>query len=110
MLSKRTLTSCGLVSAVVATTMFSSTPAHAPCVNVAGVLIQTDLLEGTCMAGGQTGPTTVNGIGIGLGTKILGDNGIGLGIGAVVNGAGGTAIGDGVLVDGIDGRSGLVLP
>lgn len=103
MLSKRTIASCGLVSAVVASTMFTAAPADAACINVAGILIQTDLLGGTCIAGGQTGPTTINGIGIGAGTTVLGDNGIGLGLGTIVNGAGGTAIGDGVQVDGIDG-------
>jgi len=103
MLSKRTLASSGLVSAVLAATMITATPAHAACVNVAGVLIQTDLLGGACIAGGQTGPNTVEGIGIGAGTTVLGDRGIGLGIGAIVNGDRGTGIGDGVLVDGIDG-------
>lgn len=103
MLSKRTLASCGLVSAAIASTMFTAAPAQAACVYVAGVLIQTDLLGGTCIGGGQTGPTTINGIGIGAGTTVLGDNGIGLGVGAIVNSAGGTAIGDGTTVDGVDG-------
>lgn len=90
-------------TAFVGVAAVASAPAHAACVSVLGVTIQTDLLGNTCINGGQTGPASTNGTAIGAGATVLGADGIAIGVGAQSTSDGAIVLGDGSSVTGIDG-------